>query len=115
MPAKSEKEDRRLDHSGQSLFHSNVYSQPWWREVGNNPSLGEAASKLSSVENLNGSLLNAVTQSKVNTGLQKGAILNKDTQTDVTSLSGSNPWHRLFLLLVCLHEDIIIISTVILY
>jgi hypothetical protein len=41
--------------------------------------------------------------------------LNKDTQTDVTSLSGSNPWHRLFLLLVCLHEDIIIISTVILY
>ncbi|KAL9404878.1 hypothetical protein Peur_001850 [Populus x canadensis] len=87
MPAKSEKEDRRLDHSGQSLFQSNVYSQPWWREVGNNPSLGETASKLSSVENLNGSLLNAVTQSKVNTGLQKGAILNKDTQTDVTSLS----------------------------
>ncbi|KAL3611370.1 hypothetical protein D5086_002390 [Populus alba] len=62
MPAKSEKEDRRLDHSGQSLFQSNVYSQPWWREVGNNPSLGETASKLSSVENLNGSLLNAASQ-----------------------------------------------------
>ena len=91
MPAKSEKEDRRLDHRGQSLFQSNVYSQPWWREVGNNPSLGETASKLSSVEYLNGSLLNAVTQSKANTSLQKGAILNKDTHNDVTSLSGSNP------------------------
>ncbi|KAF9665716.1 hypothetical protein SADUNF_Sadunf16G0152600 [Salix dunnii] len=87
MPAKSVKEDRRLDHRGQSLFQSNVYSQPWWREVGNNPSLGETASKLSSVEYLNGSLLNAVTQSKANTSLQKGAILNKDTHNDVTSLS----------------------------
>ncbi|KAJ6905336.1 nuclear transcription factor Y subunit A-7-like isoform X2 [Populus alba x Populus x berolinensis] len=87
MPAKSEKEDRRLDHSGPSPFQTNIYSQPWWRDVGNSPSLGDTASKLSSVENLNGSLANAAIQSQVNTGLQKGAMVNKDMQTDVTSQS----------------------------
>ncbi|KAG6761086.1 hypothetical protein POTOM_034278 [Populus tomentosa] len=87
MPAKSEKEDRRLDHSGPSPFQTNIYSQPWWRDVGNSPSLGDTASKLSPVENLNGSLANAAIQSQVNTGLKKGAMVNKDMQTDVTSQS----------------------------
>ncbi|KAF9675583.1 hypothetical protein SADUNF_Sadunf09G0047200 [Salix dunnii] len=90
MPAKSEKE-RRLDHRGQSPLQTNVYSQPWWREVRNSPSLGDAASKLSSGENLNGSLANAAIQSQVNTGLQKGAMVNKDMQTDATSQS-DNCW-----------------------
>jgi nuclear transcription factor Y alpha len=112
MPAKSEKEDRRLDHSGPSPFQTNIYSQPWWRDVGNSPSLGDTASKLSSVEHLNGSLANAAIQSQVNTGLQKGAMVNKDMQTDVTSQSGSNPRTHLFVLQVCLHEDIIITLTV---
>lgn len=89
MPAKSEKEDRRLDHSGPSPFQTNIYSQPWWRDVGNSPSLGDTASKLSSVEHLNGSLANAAIQSQVNTGLQKGAMVNKDMQTDVTSQSSN--------------------------
>ncbi|KAJ6896078.1 hypothetical protein NC651_022340 [Populus alba x Populus x berolinensis] len=87
MPAKSEKEDRRLDHSEPSPFQTNIYSQPWWRDLGNSPSLGDTASKLSSVENLNGSLANAAIQSQVNTGLQKGAMMNKDMQTDLTSQS----------------------------
>ncbi|KAB5541031.1 hypothetical protein DKX38_014005 [Salix brachista] len=98
MPAKSEKEDRRLDHRGQSPLQTNVYSQPWWREVRNSTSLVDSASKLSSVENLNGSLANAAIQSQVNTGLQKAAMVNKDMQTDVTSQSGSNPRTHLFLL-----------------
>ncbi|KAJ6692098.1 TRANSCRIPTION FACTOR NF-Y ALPHA-RELATED [Salix purpurea] len=87
MPAKSEKEDRRLEHRGQSPLQTNVYSQPWWREVRNSTSLVDSASKLSSVENLNGSLAKAAIQSQVNTGLQKAAMVNKDTQTDVTSQS----------------------------
>ncbi|KAJ6409204.1 hypothetical protein OIU84_008828 [Salix udensis] len=50
-------------------------------------SLVDSASKLSSVENLNGSLAKAAIQSQVNTGLQKAAMVNKDMQTDVTSQS----------------------------
>ncbi|KAK6928743.1 Nuclear transcription factor Y subunit A [Dillenia turbinata] len=63
MPTKREGDDRRLEHDAQGPPSSAVYSQPWWRGIGNSaisPSeLGENASKMSSVEQLNGAAANA--------------------------------------------------------
>ncbi|KAK6933807.1 Nuclear transcription factor Y subunit A [Dillenia turbinata] len=78
MSTKRAGDDRRLGHDAQGVSSSAVYSQPWWRGIGNSaisPSeLGENASKISAVEQLNGAVANAsVAQSN---GVKKGLDRN---------------------------------------
>ncbi|GAV66999.1 CBFB_NFYA domain-containing protein [Cephalotus follicularis] len=89
MPSKLENGDRRLDHGAQSMSQSSVYSQPWWRGVGDSASLSENTLKLSSVEHLNGSFTDGAIQSQANVGLHNGANFIK-LQTTVTSQSDGN-------------------------
>ncbi|XP_040995214.1 nuclear transcription factor Y subunit A-1-like isoform X1 [Juglans microcarpa x Juglans regia] len=90
MPAKPGNEDGRLEHGGQTVLQSATYSQPWWRGVGNNVSLGDNASKSTSMEHLNVSVGNGVMQLKVNGPLDDGAKFNKETRGTVASKSDGN-------------------------
>ncbi|XP_015573876.1 nuclear transcription factor Y subunit A-1 isoform X2 [Ricinus communis] len=84
MPAKLETRDQRLD---QGVFQSSIYSQPWWRGVGNSSTFEESTSKSSSSDHLNGSLSNGPIRSQANLTLDNGANSNKDTQVAVSSQS----------------------------
>ncbi|KDP43479.1 hypothetical protein JCGZ_16766 [Jatropha curcas] len=91
MPAKSENENHRLEQTTQTVLQSAIYSQPWWRGVGNSLNFGETASKSSSAKNLNGSQPDGAIQSQANSGLDNGANTNKDVQISVASQpDGSN-------------------------
>ncbi|XVE76722.1 hypothetical protein DITRI_Ditri13aG0004300 [Diplodiscus trichospermus] len=71
MPAKPGNEDGQIDHGAQSVLQSSAYSEPWWKGAGTN-SLGEAALKSSSVEQLNGSVENGAARSQAYGGLGNG-------------------------------------------
>lgn len=76
MPAKNENGDRRLDHGGQDMLHSSLYSQPWWHGVGTNASLGEPAPKTSSMEHLNDCYANEATRPQPNGCMADGGSNN---------------------------------------
>ncbi|XP_061372530.1 nuclear transcription factor Y subunit A-1-like isoform X2 [Gastrolobium bilobum] len=86
MPGKPETDDWRVEHGEQIQFQSSIYShQPWWHRVREN------ASKSSSTDQLNGSIMNGFTLSETNEGLSKGIGLNKQRQPMVSpSLSGTD-------------------------
>ncbi|KAJ8748701.1 hypothetical protein K2173_011249 [Erythroxylum novogranatense] len=92
MPAKPNNEDRQLDQGGH-VPQSAMYSQPWWRGVGNNTSFGENTLTTPTVEHLTQGAI----QSQASTGLDNGASFNKDLQIAVSTQSdGSNgPGHQL--------------------
>lgn len=56
MPGKPDTDDWRVERGEQIQFHH----QPWWRGVGEN------ASKSSSDDQLNGSIVNGITRSETN-------------------------------------------------
>lgn len=62
MPGKPDTDDWRVERGEQIQFQSSIYShhQPWWRGVGEN------ASKSSSDDQLNGSIVNGITRSETN-------------------------------------------------
>ncbi|KAG5113520.1 hypothetical protein JHK82_036789 [Glycine max] len=62
MPGKADTDDWRVERGEQIQFQSSIYShhQPWWCGVGEN------ASKSSSADQLNGSIVNGITQSETN-------------------------------------------------
>jgi hypothetical protein len=106
MPAKPGNEVGRLEHGGQTVLPSVAYSHPWWQVMENNGSLGENASKSSSMEHLNGSVRNGAIQSKANGLPVDGAKFSKETQGTVASQSGS--YHLSLSLLIELScEDIL--------
>jgi len=90
MPAKPGNEVGRLEHGGQTVLPSVAYSHPWWQVMENNGSLGENASKSSSMEHLNGSVRNGAIQSKANGLPVDGAKFSKETQGTVASQSDAN-------------------------
>ncbi|KAJ4829992.1 hypothetical protein Tsubulata_024744 [Turnera subulata] len=88
MPAKPGNGDNQL---AQSVLQSSIYSQPWWRGVGNNPSFGESTSKSSSVPRSDSSFGNGAIQAPASPGLDTGANFSKDAQMGGASQSdGSN-------------------------
>lgn len=89
MPAKPGNEDGRLKHGGQTVLQSATYSQPWWLGVGNNVTLGDNASKSTSMERINGSVGNGAIHLKANGPLDDGAKFNNEARGTVPSKSGS--------------------------
>lgn len=85
MPGKPETGDWRVQHSEQLQFQSSIHShhhQPWWHGVGGI----ETASKSSSADQLNGSIMNnGVTHSEANNeDLADGVDFNKQRQPMVS-------------------------------
>uniref|UniRef100_A0A5B7A1Q2 Nuclear transcription factor Y subunit n=1 Tax=Davidia involucrata TaxID=16924 RepID=A0A5B7A1Q2_DAVIN len=78
MPTESKNEDRQLETGAQSIPASTVYSQPWWRGVGNS-----AMSSL--VEHINGAVSSRASQSQAN-----GDGVNSETHTTIAPKSGLN-------------------------
>ncbi|CAN0864676.1 Nuclear transcription factor Y subunit A-1 [Linum grandiflorum] len=83
MPTKSDEKQQHIDQSAQTLLNSTIYSQPWWRGIGNNnPTFEESRAKSSSSSK--GSDANEAMQQS--DGLENGVIsFNKDIQTAVSS------------------------------
>ncbi|KAK7314250.1 hypothetical protein VNO77_39464 [Canavalia gladiata] len=87
MPGKPDTDDWRVECGEQIQFQSSIYSHhlPWRRGVGEN------ASKSSSADQLNGSIMNGVTMSEANEGMANGVDFNKQRQPMVSpSLSGTD-------------------------
>lgn len=89
-PAMPGNEAGRLEQGGQTELQSAGYSQPWWHGMGNSRSLGENASKSSSMQHLNVSARNGTMQSKVNGRVDDGAKFDKETQGTLASESDVN-------------------------
>lgn len=66
MPAKPENGDQQLVRGAQTVLQSTAYSEPWWRVVGANATLGEAASKSTSVEQPNAAVGNGASHLPTN-------------------------------------------------
>ncbi|KAI4323411.1 hypothetical protein L6164_023019 [Bauhinia variegata] len=80
MPDKPEIEDWRGERGGQIQLQPAIYSQPWWRGVGEGAFFGDSAAKLSSTESHSGSILNGAKHSEDNEGLPVGVNFNKQAQ-----------------------------------
>lgn len=59
MSTKADSGHRQLGHDAQTMFQSNMHIQPWWQGVGSNALMGETTSKVSSVDQLTGSMPSA--------------------------------------------------------
>ncbi|KAL4341627.1 hypothetical protein GQ457_08G023940 [Hibiscus cannabinus] len=80
MPAKPGNNDQQIDHGAQCVLRSTPHSEPWWKGVGTN-TLGEAASKSPSVQQLNGSTTNGAVHLHAHGGLgNEDGINGQDLQ-----------------------------------
>ncbi|CAL0303432.1 unnamed protein product [Lupinus luteus] len=84
MPGKPDTDDWRVDRGEQIQFQPSIYSQsqPWWQGVREN------ASKSSSADQPNGSVMNGVAQSETNEGLLDGVDFNKQMQPEADKSGG---------------------------
>ncbi|KAF1897482.1 hypothetical protein Lal_00035188 [Lupinus albus] len=84
MPGKPDTDDWRAERGEQIQFQSSIFSQsqPWWQGVRGN------ASKSSSADQQNGSVMNGVAQSETNEGLLHGVDFNKQMQPGADKSGG---------------------------
>ncbi|GKU88630.1 hypothetical protein SLEP1_g2867 [Rubroshorea leprosula] len=72
MPAKPANGDQQLVRGARTVLQSTAYSEPWWRGVGTNATLGEAASKSTSVEQPHGAVATGASHLQSNAGGRHG-------------------------------------------